>query len=230
MKWTINKIYLAMGLLFLMASCKEDEGLFFNSATNVYVTSSPDSVIYTFATRPSSLMADTVKIACTIMGSSSAEDRPITFVARDSSTAKANYHYKLLPGVVKANAFVAEIPVVVYRRAGLKDSTLQVIFDIKDNDQLKAGYPNRLRYKITLDDKLGKPSNWETYWKNHFGDYSEVKFRFLISATGRTSWNSSALPGELAYLNGQARYALLQYNESNVLPLRDEFGNLVFFP
>lgn len=229
MRLIINKLLLILFATFSLASCKEDKGLYFDAQTMVYVESVPDSVIYTFATRPNTLLQDTVLINCTIMGRSSNSDRQISFVARDSSSAKANYHYKLLPGVVKANAFTTVIPVVVYRRPGLKDSTLHVVFDIKNSESLKAGYPNRLRYKISLNDKLGKPTNWETYWKNYFGEYSEVKFRFLISATGRQSWNGSALPGDLAYLNGQARYALLIYNQSNP-PLKDEFGNLVFFP
>ncbi|WP_443939207.1 DUF4843 domain-containing protein [Pedobacter sp. MW01-1-1] len=212
-----------------LASCEEDKGQYFDAASMVYVTTIPDSVIYTFATRPTTLLADTVKIGVTLLGKAAPVDRSITFVARDSSSAKANYHYKLLPAVVKANAFTAEIPVVVYRKPGLRDSTVHVVFDIKDNEELKVGYRDRLRYKITLNDKLGKPTNWETYWKNHFGDYSEVKFRFLITATGRQNWNGSALPGDLAYLNGQARYALLIYNQNNP-PLTDEFGNAVFFP
>lgn len=229
MKATIKKLFLFLFVTSSLASCKEDTGLLFNAETMVFVQSVPDSTIYTFATRPNTLMQDTVLVNCNIMGRASTSDRPITIIARDSSSAKANYHYKLLPAVVKANTFSAIVPIVLYRRPGLKDSTLHVIFDIKDNEFLKAGYPNRLRYKISITDKLGKPTNWETYWKNYFGDYSEVKFRFLITATGRQAWNGSALPGDLAYLNGQARYALLIYNQSNP-PLTDEFGNLIFFP
>ncbi|WP_166664790.1 DUF4843 domain-containing protein [Pedobacter metabolipauper] len=229
MKLIIKKglLMLAAGLLF--ASCTKDKDLLFNEPTAIYVVALPDSVDFSFATTPTSVISDTLFMTYRIIGNAAPQDRTINLVARDGATAKAGYHYKLGPAVVKAGEFAAEVPVYVYRKAGLKDSTVQVIFDIKENADFKTGFPTRLRYKLTLTDILQKPSNWETTWKTYFGEYSEVKFRFLLSVTGRTVWTGAVYPGDSRFLAGRARNALLEYNQTYGA-LIDENGVEVSFP
>lgn len=216
-------------ILSIIVSCSKDKTLLFDESTAIYVYSLPDSTEYTFATAPTSKVTDTVLMTYRIIGNAAPVDRAINLVVRNGATAKAGYHYKLGPAIVKANEFAATVPVYVYRKAGLKDSTVQVIFDIKDNTELKAGFPTKLRYKLTITDILSKPTNWETTWKNYFGEYSQVKFRFLLTVTGKTNWNSSPLPQDSRYLSQRARNALLEYNQQNG-PLIDENGAQVYFP
>lgn len=214
----------------LVVSCTRDKELMFNEPTAIYVSNLTDSAEFSFATTPSSVTSDVVLISYRIIGNSAPIDREINLVVRDGATAKSGYHYKLGPTVVKANQFTAEVPVYVYRKAGLKDSTVQVIFDIKESADLKQGYPSRLRYKLTITDILKKPTIWDSAWKTYFGEYSEVKFRFLLSVTGRTDWNSFPYPGDSRFLAGRARNALLEYNQTHDKPLTDENGQEVFFP
>ncbi len=76
---------------------------------------------------------------------------------------------------------------------------------------------------------LLKPPNWESVWLGLFGEYSEVKFKFLIKVTGKTSWNSFPLPQDQRFLVQTAKLALLEYEAANG-PLYDENNNIVFFP
>ncbi|WP_316789129.1 DUF4843 domain-containing protein [Pedobacter frigoris] len=229
MKISIKKGFLVFAVGLLLASCTKDDQKLFEEPTAIYNYNFPDSIEYTFATSPTTVESDTILINYRIIGNASPKDRIINLQVRDGATAKAGYHYKLGPAIVKANEFSASVPVYLYRKSGLKDSTVQVIFDIKDNEELKAGYPAKLRYKLTITDILKKPTNWDSAWKTYFGEYSEVKFRFLLDVTGRTDWNSFPFPGDSRFLAGRARNALLEYNQTHG-PLIDENGDEVFFP
>jgi hypothetical protein len=229
MKSIIKNCTAILAILLVIASCSKDKELLFNEPTAIYVNSITDSTQYTFATRPTSRVADTVLMSYRIIGNSAPKDRIINLVARTGATAKAGYHYKLGPAVVKANEFAATVPVYIYRKAGLKDSTVAVIFDIKENENFKQGFPDQLSYKLTISDILTKPTRWETTWKSYFGEYSEVKFRFLLTVTGRTDWDSNPNPQDSRFLSQRARTALLEYNQQYG-PLIDENGAQVSFP
>ena len=225
----IKTTFLVLAAVLMLASCAKEKELLFNQYAAVYVDSNPDSTEYSFATSPTTVTVDSVIMRFRIIGTASDKDRTINLVPRAISTAKAGYHYKIGKAVVKANEFSALVPVYVYRKPGLKDSTVLAIFDIQDNADLKAGYQKQRRFKLTISDVLTKPAIWDNAWFPYFGSYSEVKFRFLLSVTGRTNWTSFPFPGDSRFLSQRARNALLEYNQQYG-PLIDENGDEVFFP
>jgi hypothetical protein len=225
----IRLTFLSLGIVLMLASCAKDKELLFDSSTAVYVDSRPDSAEYSFATSPTTVTVDSVLMRFRIIGNASDKDREIKLVPRSISTAKAGYHYKIGKAIVKAKEFAAIIPVYVYRRAGLKDSTVLAIFDVQENADFKVGYPKQLRFKLTISDILTKPAIWDNSWAPYFGVYSQVKFRFLLTVTGRTNWTSAPFPGDSRFLSQRARNALLEYNQQYG-PLIDENGQEVFFP
>jgi hypothetical protein len=232
MKLIVKNIKAALLVLiasFLFASCAKNKELLFDQSAAIYVSSTPDSAEYSFATSPTTVTLDTVMMNFRIIGTASNKDREIKLVPRAISTAKPGYHYNVGKALVKANEYTAEVPVYLYRRAGLKDSTLLVILDIQENADFKIGYPKQLRYKLTISDILTKPAIWDNVWTPYFGEYSQVKFRFLLTATGRTDWTSYPFPADSRYLSQRARNALLEYNQTYG-PLIDENGAEVFFP
>lgn len=225
----IIKTGLVMLLLVLaLASCTKNKELLFNEANLVYVEYQ-DSLDYTFATRPTEVVKDTILVNYRIIGTVSTTDRQIKLVPSAASTAKAGYHYEVGPAIIKANEFSSQVPIYVYRKEGLKDSLLFAVLQVAENEDFKPGYSNRLEFKFTLTDVLSKPSNWESVWIPFFGTYSEVKFKFLISATGKTDWNSYPFPQDSRYLSQKARNALLEYNQLYG-DLIDENNQIVFFP
>ena len=213
----------------MFASCAKDKQLLFDEPAAIYVDSSPDSVEYSFATSPTSKITDSVLVRFRIIGKAEPRDREIKLVARAGSDAKAGYHYKIGKAVIKANEFAALVPIYLYRKAGLKDSTVLAMIDIQENADFKVGFPKRLRFKLTISDRLTKPTIWDSAWSPYFGTYSEVKFRFLLSVTGRTDWSSFPFPADSRFLSQRARNALLEYNQANGA-LIDENGDEVFFP
>jgi hypothetical protein len=225
----IRTAFLVFAAALLLASCAKDNELLFDQSAAIYVSSSPDSAEYSFATSPTTVTVDSVLMTFRIIGNASNKDREIKLVPRAISTAKQGYHYKVGRAIVKANEFSAIVPVYLYRRAGLKDSTLLAILDIQENADFKVGYPKQLRFKLTITDMLTKPAIWDNVWTPYFGEYSQVKFRFLLTATGRTNWTSFPFPADSRYLSQRARNALLEYNQTYG-PLIDENGAEVFFP
>jgi len=224
----IRKLILAAFITLILASCAKDEELLFNDKNSIYVEYQ-DSTDYNFAYSPASIVKDSIMLHFRITGTASASDRTFSVVPAAGTTAKLDYHYKLGPLVIKANEYKVIVPIYLYRKAGLKDSLLKVVLEVQENDNFKQGLAKRQRYKFTLADIFSKPTNWETTWATYFGGYSEVKFRFLLGATGKTNWNSSPLPQDSRVLSQIARNALLEYNQT-VGPLIDEFNQQVFFP
>lgn len=228
MKKYINYTFWLLAFAAAFAGCAKNEELLFNQTDLVYVEYQ-DSSDYTFATSPAAVLTDSIIVSYRIIGKVSASDREIKLVPTAATTAKAGYHYKVGKAVVKANEFGAKVPIYVYRKPGLKDSSLVVALQIEENENFKPGFPTRLRYKFTLTDILKKPTIWESTWSPYFGSYSEVKFKFLIAVTGKTNWNSGPLPQDSRFLSQKARNALLEYNQQYGA-LIDENGQEVFFP
>jgi hypothetical protein len=224
----------------MMAGCSKDSRLMYKEDPRIYFYTS-DIVEYSFAAQPESLMVDTIYLPIRIMGSAVNTDRTFSLNIDDSSTAKLGYHFSFGPFVIPANTYQVDLPVYMYRRPGLKDSTVTAYISIGESSDFKAGYVDglttngtaggagRLHYKISITDQLLKPSNWETVWVNYFGTYSQVKFKFLIQTTGRTDWTWTGFPQDLNFSIQTAKYALYNYELANG-PLIDEFGNRVVFP
>ena len=212
----------------VFAACSEDRELYFNQPASIFVDELTDSLEYTFATSPEEVLTDTVEINFRIVGKASDSDRIISLQPAPGASAKSGYHYLIGESVIKAGEFSAVVPIYVFRRPGLKDSTVTVLLELKANDAFQLGYTDMLSFKLSVTDILKKPTNWDTVWMAYFGPYSEVKFKFLLDVTGKTDWNSYPFPQDSRFLSQKAKNALLEYNQENG-PLIDEFGNDVIF-
>lgn len=227
----------------VIASCsKTDQLLYDVSETRIYfskvVRSSEryaDSIDYTFGVKPFDLLVDTVFLRLNIIGDAVNYDREINIIAEDSSTAKRGYHYDFDKLIMPADSFSKEINVLVYKRPGLKDSTLTLYLKIGESKDFKIGYTDlpatrykrdRLHYKISITDQLLRPTSWK---ESTFGAYSKVKFQFMILATGKADWNVTIFPSEENFLAQAVKGALFDYEQLNG-PLIDETGERVVFP
>lgn len=219
---------LALGFTLAFVSCAKDEELLFDEEAGVYVEYQ-DSLEYSFATSPNTVQIDSVLVRYRIVGKASDKDRVVSLVPNAGASAKPGYHYKIGKSVIKAGAFRADVPIYLYRKPGLLDSTVAVTLTVAENSDFKQGYQKKLSYKFTLTDILKKPSNWETTWQTFFGAYSVVKFKFLLEATGRRVWTGPVFPQDSRFMSQKAKNALLEYNQTYG-PLIDENKQEVFFP
>ncbi|WP_343321677.1 DUF4843 domain-containing protein [Sphingobacterium multivorum] len=244
MKRLLTFIGACAALLFTLLGCKEDNKLMFDdSDPKVYIDkryagTRVDSVNYSFAFQSKDILTDTVQIPLRIIGLPRNIDRPVAIALTAGSTAKEGYHFKLEHAVIPANASDGLVDVIFFRRAGLKDSVVTAELKIIANADFKPGYNDkavsavldRLTWRFTLTDKLEKPSIWDSYWKNLFGDYSNTKILFLTQLLDYTNWNQGGLfPQDSNRMLAQARLGIYEYEKANG-PMFDENGNRVIIP
>lgn len=239
----IYKLCLLLVLLFCLSNCTKDERLMYNeeeTGLSFYKRGGTDvdSVDYSFALEPQDVKTDTIFLRFRIMGTTKSYDREIKLNVLDGSTAKAGYHYKIEKLFIPANAYDAEVPLILFRRLGLKDSLVTAQLEIMETVDFKKGYDDitqgsklsRQTYKFSLTDKLAKPSLWDSFWKDLYGEYSNTKLLFLTSATGYRTWNTPVyLPQDQNQMVQSARLSLYEYEKANG-PLIDENGNHVTLP
>ncbi|MDA3616530.1 DUF4843 domain-containing protein [Polluticaenibacter yanchengensis] len=218
-------------------SCKKDDFKTFNSDAAIYFTRG-EIIDYSFSTKSDNLVKDTIYIPLRIIGTASDKDRTFNIEVADSSTAKKGYHFDFGPLVIPANAYSLNLPVYIYRKAGLKDSVVTAHLAIAESADFKLGYSdkyvasdslNKLHYRININDQLLKPTRWDSYWVNYFGEYSRTKLLFLIQHVGLTDFVSSPYPQNLNFYIQTAKYELYKYELANGI-LYDENNKRVVFP
>lgn len=237
MKANIFKVITFLAVLLSLDGCKEDR-LMFEEAPAIYFSKfivDADSINYSFGVRPAEILTDTVYLTMRIIGNSTPNDREIKLDVVNGSTAKAGYHYKMGNLVMPANAFQTRIPVYLFRKPGMKDSVISLNLKVGESKDFKIGYADiayvktKLEYKISIDDQILKPSNWDSSLARSFGEFSVVKYRFIIETTGRKVWTGLIGDGERANYVSEIKLALYNYEELNG-PLLDENNVAVTFP
>jgi len=233
-----------IALMCCLQGCKEDAKLMFDdsepkvSFDKRFSGTLVDSVNYSFAFQSSDIVTDTVQIPLRIIGLPRPVDRPVAIALTAGSTAREGYHFKLENAFIPADASDGLVDLIFFRRAGLKDSVVTAELKIVANNDFKPGYDDkgvsavldRLTWRFTLTDKLEKPSIWDSYWKNLFGDYSNTKILFLTQLLNYSNWNQGGLfPQDSNRMLAQARLGIYEYEKANG-PMLDEHGNRVIIP
>ncbi len=140
---------------------------------------------YSFALKNSSLMQDTMKVTVQLMGNVVNYDRSFAAVAvADSTTAKESVHYEILPGVMPAGEYKAQLKVLIKRTPDTTDHSVTLLLRLADTEDLHTGNADAQTFRLTWGDMLLKPANWPYY----FGTYSVNKYRFAIDVLGLTDW------------------------------------------
>ncbi|MCH5717416.1 DUF4843 domain-containing protein [Niabella hibiscisoli] len=181
-------------MVLLTAACKKAEPLTFDHAANIYFDLSQeqrDSISYTFA-YDLAKAADTINIPVTISGKRISQDRFYTaYVEADSSTAVAGIHYKPLEQQypIRADQGKAVLPLVVYNRPDLEDSSRTIILKLKASPDLGIENPTIIRTRVVLSARLEQPA-WWIMW---CGAYSRTKHQLFLIVTGITELSTAGL-------------------------------------
>lgn len=179
------KIIALVSIFIWLISCSKDEIEVYHEFPSVYFNGS--SVSYSFIEKPDARQ-DTVRLPVLITGMPADADRffRIEMVADTNTTATAE-QYALLEGIVKAGEYIGNVPVVLNNYSFLDSTHLKLKVKIVDSDDFKAGFVQSMYYYISWTAKLQAPENWR-YLKTYFGEYSTRYFKFIIGATGRSSF------------------------------------------
>ena len=130
-----------------------------------------------------------------------------------------------------------------------------VLFRMVPNDEFELGTEKHQEFTIIVKNFLSKPDNWDRVptrndmlifkpLKDFFGDYSRVKYQFMIQVLGLIDFQIQASMGSLpsyveetntvsaTYANQlvqKMQQALAEYNATHDTPLTDEYGYPVTF-
>jgi hypothetical protein len=202
-----------------------------------------DSIAYTFFTRESQVVRDTVYIDLRAMGFPAAEARRISLVqvgADRQDAAVAGEHYVAFDRLDErlmmfpAGEVRYRLPVVVLKTPEMKQREYRLELELRDSGDFTISMKERARFLVKITDMATKPTNWDSKWVKYFGAWGSVKMKFLIDYMGITDFDSNAdfdlETGK--YLSARANELLDKYNKDNdtTLTEQDEAKTVVKFP
>ena len=256
----MKKIFAAIVICLFIVSmngCKKNERIYFDTThtgLNIWFGTSAGTgtvlaqTTYNFAYQKD---MDSVIFNARLSGKVADYDRPFTLEAVEGDINKVDYVFG--DYMIPAGEYLAQFPIYFKKSANFnefKDKEGTIVFKVKANEEFQEGAEERNSINVVFKNSVGKPDNWDSEVTSlyraltyYFGIYSDVKYAFLINVTGMSNFRiyySTSLPAgtpdnvitssKAQYFNRQCRAALTQYNESNTVPLTDEFGNIVEFP
>lgn len=221
-----------MLVIVSVASCKENDDLsMYENDPKVYFwggvnTVTADSIGYNFILLPTSQTKDTIYLPLRIMGDVADYDREVELEIVDSSSAKEHIVFEIGPKKVRANSFTDSIPVYINRTPDMTTKILKLYVNLLPSKDFKVGYDQYKDFKVSITDQLVPPT-WSFTFAAVFGQFSMVKFRFMVATLQRVTFPN--LPSELAAMGSKCKVALAAYEAANG-PLYDENGLQVVFP
>ena len=139
----------------------------------------------------------------------------------------------VLPETVTIPAGKLEAPftIILKRTEDLTTNTVALYFKVVETTDFKSGVIEQDHFCIKWNDTLSKPKNWDTELLEFFGQYSLVKYRFIIDTIGFGEFSATSMSwSELTNYKIIMITALDEYNDAHPdAPLKDENGQLVTF-
>jgi hypothetical protein len=248
-------IYLAI-LSLILGGCEKNQVPVFDTdyrAMNIWFGSNNvvlDNAIYNYSY---SLEEDSLLFLAQITGLPSDSDRSFSLEAYSGDVAEAEGSFRTITYEIKAGEFGGEFP-IFFNSSNLKNGESfsekdgQLVFRMVPNDEFAEGVVLRQQLTVILKNYLAKPKEWDTAtypnmpYKNYFGNYSKVKYSFMIQVTGLVDFQivyNATIPYDketnkisvsyVAFLLSKVKLALEEYNETHQKPLTDENGSVVVF-
>ena len=190
-----------------------------------------DSLTFSFVAYPSQVQEQGMEMKLYVMGEAAATDRTAK-LAIDRTLTTANDDQYVFPETVTIPAGKLEAPfIVTLKRADLTSGTVSLYFRVVETNDFKVGVIEQNHFCIKWNDTLSKPKNWDTELFEFFGEYSLVKYRFIIDTIGFGEFSATSMSwSELTNYKIIMKTALDEYNDAHPgEPLKDENGLLVTF-
>ena len=227
---------LLLAVIGMFTACENDK-FYFQDDARVRIEGpyewavGTDSLTFSFAAYPSQVQEQGMEMKLYVMGEAAATDRTAK-LAIDRTLTTANDDQYIFPETVTIPAGKLEAPfIVTLKRADLTSGTVSLYFRIVETNDFKVGVIEQNHFCIKWNDTLSKPKNWDTELLEFFGEYSLVKYRFIIDTIGFGEFSATSMSwSELTNYKIIMKTALDEYNDAHPgEPLKDENGLLVTF-
>jgi hypothetical protein len=231
MKKLILYSLLCLSILVFMA-CKKSSLEVYQDNPRMYFSAA--EVTYSFATKSSKLLQDTVLFRLNYIGLSLESPLPAKIsVVAAKTTATAGTDYVLLDSYgMPAKKFKDSLRLVVKRTPGIAVTPVKLVLLLEGTSTYEAGLnKNGKEITFTISNILTKPDSWESYLVPYFGAYSKAKYRFIIDTLEMSDFPyDMTRNGQLLYLKTKLALALTAYEKVHGPLIDAETGNVVFFP
>ena len=227
---------LLLAVIGMFTACENDK-FYFQDDARVRIEGpyewavGTDSLTFSFAAYPSQVQEQGMEMKLYVMGEAASTDR-IAKLAIDKILTTANDDQYVFPETVTIPAGKLEAPfIVTLKRADLTSGTVSLYFRVVETNDFKVGVIEQNHFCIKWNDTLSKPKNWDTELLEFFGEYSLVKYRFIIDTIGFGEFSATSMSwSELTNYKIIMKTALDEYNDAHPgEPLKDENGLLVTF-
>lgn len=235
MKKMKNSMLMAVSLI-LLNSC-ENEGFYYQDTARIRLEGASewalgtDSLDFSFATAPSSVLEKDIEVTVYVMGEASNENRMANIQIVSAKTTATSDLYECPSQVmVPANSYSAKFNVTLKRDDILQQKTLRLYLQVDPSSDFQSGVTEYDHLLIKWNDVVSEPKNWSEL-KSYFGAFSVVKFRFMLMTLGVSEFDTATLTwAQLQNYKLVLLSALKEYNDNHPdALLTDEKGVLVTF-
>ncbi len=254
------KKFLYINLLFALilgiSSCSENETPVYDAervSLNIWFgqsNSKQDSVTYNYSYV---LEEGSLTFMARVAGVPVDYDRTFTLKAVSGNLSEAEGSYRVETYTIPAGTVEVECP-IYFNTSKLKDASSfteddgYLHFRVAENDVFETGVSERQELVVVLKNYLAEPEEWNNRvspylsWAGYFGEYSKVKYQFMIQelgimefhiyASATAPYNESTKEMSInyaQYLREVLSDALDDYEAEHGERLMDEFGREVKF-
>ena len=231
----IKSIILTLAVIGMFSACENDK-FYYQDEPRLRIEGpyewalGTDSLNFSFAPFSNSVQQQEMEMTLYVMGEAVSTARTAKLQKIENKTTADASQY-ILPETVTVPAGQLKVPFIVTlkRTDDLTSQTVSLSFKVVESDDFKVGVTEQNHFSMKWNDILGKPKNWDTELKEFFGEYSLVKYRFIIDSIGISEFGGDMTWSELTNYKIILKTALNEYNASSAGPLKDENGQLVTF-
>ena len=195
-----------------------------------------DSLVFTFAIWPNSLLDTTMYLYAQVMGTVAPVERAFTIQVDPASTALSSEYELPSSFKVPANGFRIPLPIKINRTARLTNSAAKLILRVMPDENfqpgpLVGGLVNAGPvFSLIWTDELTKPAFWDQSGSGMLwtlGKWSKVKHQMVIDATGIRNFQDMSVADKY-YVASKALEYLTEYNRNHPgSPLKNENGIVI---
>jgi hypothetical protein len=212
-------IILPLAVVLLAVSCQKKEIALYQDTARIRIMGDSaqqpqgDSVVYSFAVKPSSVTETPINVMAYIIGETAARNRSFKLEVNTDRTTALPAEY-VLPSsfIMPAGAIRVAVPVTIKRTDRLMNTTARLTLRLVATDDFKNGPAYTSSFTIAWNNIYTKPVSWSVIqWL--VGAYSLNKYKLVIDATGYSDYAAIASAYDLqVYVQGQTQQALNAYN------------------
>lgn len=232
-------ILMAAVAVAALSSC-ENDGFYYQDEPRVRLvgdenwTLGTDSLELSFTTYAGDEAA--IKVDACIMGNVADHDRTVNIeVDGTKTTASGDLYSVPQTVVVPAGQNKGTFNVVLRNAAKLQSSGVQLYIKVATSEDFAVGVNEENHLLLKWSDIIVRPLYWADI-EEHFGAYSEVKYRFMLDCLMEKGYSTDLDPANGLNWADLHNYSIVftnmlkAYNEAHPgAPLTDENGALVTF-